>query len=115
MPQRSRGASSSMVARAMFATATSALGSSWRSASAAQAPISTPLTRAVRRLSGPVGVARKLERVGLVTPLESVREELDEDGARGFAVGRRNADGDAPQPAQRKTLLSFSKRPSLSR
>jgi hypothetical protein len=65
--------------------------------------------------SGAIRVRGKLEPARSIALLESGWEEVDEDGAGDFGFGRRNLDCDPPEIAQRKTLFSFSKKPSLSR
>jgi hypothetical protein len=62
-----------------------------------------------------VGIHGEFETVGPIALLESGREEIDEDGARGFRLGRRNLNRDALELAQRKRLFSLSKKPSSSR
>jgi hypothetical protein len=68
-----------------------------------------------RSRSGLVGVPRQLDPAVSILLLEPGREELDEGGARDLRLGRRDLDRDPPEPAQRKTLFSLSKKPSSSR
>jgi hypothetical protein len=67
------------------------------------------------RLARLVGVRGELDVPGPLALLEPLGEELDEDGSRGLRFGSGHDDGDAPQQVQRKTLFSFSKKPSFSR
>jgi hypothetical protein len=68
-----------------------------------------------RGRNGPVGVPRQLDRAVEIAFFEPAREEIDEGGSRDFRLGRRDLDRDPPEPAQRKTLFSLSKKPSSSR
>jgi hypothetical protein len=65
--------------------------------------------------SGLVGVARQLDSAVPIPLFEAGGEEVDEDGAGNLGLGRRDLDRDPPEPAQRKTLFSLSKKPSSSR
>jgi hypothetical protein len=64
---------------------------------------------------GLVGVASQLDPAVSILLLEPGREEVDEGGARDLRLGRGDLDRDPPEPAQRKTLFSLSKKPSSSR
>jgi hypothetical protein len=68
-----------------------------------------------RGRSGLVGVPCELDPAVPIPLLEPGREEIDEGGARDLGLGRRDLDRDPPEPAQRKTLFSLSKKPSSSR
>jgi hypothetical protein len=68
-----------------------------------------------RRRSGLVGVPRQLDLFTSIPLLEAGRKEVDEGGARDLGLRRRDLDRDPPEPAQRKTLFSLSKKPSSSR
>jgi hypothetical protein len=62
-----------------------------------------------------VGVRRQHDLLAPLRLLEAFREEGEHLGARplyGFAA---DGDRDAPQPAQRNALFSFSKNPSSAR
>jgi hypothetical protein len=68
-----------------------------------------------RGRSGLVGISRQLHSPVAIPLLEPGREEVDERGAHYFGLGRRDLDRHPPEPAQRKTLFSLSKKPSSSR
>jgi hypothetical protein len=68
-----------------------------------------------RGRSGFIGVSRQLDPAVSIPLLEPAREEVEEGGARDLRLGRRDLDRDPPEPAQRKTLFSLSKKPSSSR
>jgi hypothetical protein len=65
--------------------------------------------------SGRVGIRHELESAVAVALLEAAGEEVDKGGAGNLGLGGRNLDRDPPEPAQRKTLFSLSKKPSSSR
>jgi hypothetical protein len=68
-----------------------------------------------RGRSGPVGVSGQLEPAVEIAFLEPDWKEVDKGGACDLDLGRRDLDRDPPEPAQRKTLFSLSKKPSSSR
>jgi hypothetical protein len=68
-----------------------------------------------RGRSGLVGVSGQLDSAVSIALLEPAREEVDEGGACDLGLRRRDLDCDPPEPAQRKTLFSLSKKPSSSR
>jgi hypothetical protein len=65
--------------------------------------------------SGRVGVRRQFDPAVTLPLLEAGGEEVDEGGPRDLDRGRGDLDRDPPEPAQRKTLFSLSKKPSSSR
>jgi hypothetical protein len=65
--------------------------------------------------SGLADVSRQLDLAVAIPLLEPAREEVDEGGAGDLGLGGRDLDRDPPEPAQRKTLFSLSKKPSSSR
>jgi hypothetical protein len=68
-----------------------------------------------RGRSGVVRVPRQLDPAVAIPLLEPGREEVDEGGAGDLRLGGRDLDRNPPEPAQRKTLFSLSKKPSSSR
>jgi hypothetical protein len=65
--------------------------------------------------SGRIGIRGELHSAVVLALLEAGREEVDEGGAGNLGLGGRDLDRDPPEPAQRKTLFSLSKKPSSSR
>src|SRR5205814_157493 len=66
-------------------------------------------------LAARVGVRRKHELVAALRLLEAFREERKHFGPRPLRGFAADGDRDAPQPAQRNALFSFSKNPSSAR
>src|SRR5207244_8653732 len=65
--------------------------------------------------SGRIGVRGELHSAVSIALLEALGKELHEGGARHLGLGGRDLDRDPPELAQRKMLLSLSKKPSSSR
>jgi hypothetical protein len=66
-------------------------------------------------LAGRVRVCRQLERAVRVELLEALGEELEHHRPRGLGATGRDRDRDPAEDAQRRALLSLSKKPSSRR